>query len=90
MDAVVQPVSVPDQARNTVEIVVHIKEELGDEQRKNLVSELEGARGIISAEFCPLRFHLVVARYDRDIVNSQDVLASFNALNVEARLIGPI
>jgi methyl coenzyme M reductase subunit D len=90
MDAVVQPVSVLNESRNAVEIVIYIKELLGEEQRQNLVTQLEGARGIISAEFCPLRYHLVVARYDRDAVNSQDVLKSFNALNVDARLIGPI
>jgi len=90
MDAVVQPVSTPNEAKNAVEIVVYIKESLGEEQRQYLVTELESARGIISAEFCPLRYHLVVARYDRDAVNSQDVLNSFNSLNVDARLIGPI
>ena len=90
MDAFVQPVSVPNEAKNAVEIVVYIKESLGEEQRQNLVTELQNARGIISAEFCPLRYHLVVARYDRDAINSQDVLNSFNALNVDARLIGPI
>jgi len=90
MDAVVQPVTVPNEAKNIVEIVIYIKEELGEEQRQYLVTELEGAEGIMGAEFCPLRYHLVVARYDRDIVSSQDVLKSINSLNVEARLIGPI
>jgi hypothetical protein len=90
MDQVVQHVSTPALAKNAVEIVVHIKEELGEEQRNNLVTALESAEGVIGAEFCPLRYHLVVARYDRDAVTSQDVLKSFNALNVEARLIGPI
>ena len=90
MDAIAQPVSVPNEAKNAVEIVVYVKEELGEEQRQNLVTELESARGIISAEFCPLRYHLVVARYDRDVVSSQDVLKSFNSPNVEAKLIGPI
>ncbi|MGD2055677.1 MAG: hypothetical protein PVJ15_02645 [Gammaproteobacteria bacterium] len=88
MDQVVQPVN--NAIKNTVEVVVHIQEELGEEQRKSLVSALEHDDGIISAEFCPLRYHLVVARYDRNIVSSQDVLKSFNSLNVNARLIGPI
>ena len=88
MDQVVQ--HMPNEAKNAVEIIVHIKEDLGDDQRKALVSALEGANGIIGAEFCPLRYHLVVARYDRNAVTSQDVLQSFNSLNVEAKLIGPI
>jgi hypothetical protein len=90
MDQIVQPMPVLNEAKNAVEIVVYIKEELEEGQRNNLVAALEGAEGIIGAEFCPLRYHLVVARYNRDAVSSQDVLKSFNALNVEAKLIGPI
>ena len=90
MDQVVQHVSTPALAKNAVEIVVHIKETLDEAQRNNVVTALEGAQGIIGAEFCPLRYHLVVARYDREAISSQDVLKAFNALNVEARLIGPI
>ena len=39
----------------TVEIVVHVEETLGDERRNDLVTALERAGGIKSAEFCPLR-----------------------------------
>ena len=78
------------EAKNAVEVVVHIKEDLGDEQRDLVVSALEKTDGIIGAEFCQLRNHLLLAKYDRDIFSSQDVLKSFNSLNLEARLIGPI
>jgi hypothetical protein len=88
MDTVVQPIS--NEAKNTVEIIVHVKEDLREEQRNNIISALENAEGIIGAEFCPLRHHLVVASYDRDVISSQDVLKNFNSLNVEAKLIGPI
>ena len=66
------------------------KEDLGEEQRKNIVSALENAEGITGAEFFPLRYHLIVASYDRNVISSQDVLKNFNSLNVEAKLIGPI
>ena len=88
MDNAVQPIS--NEAKNTVEIVVHVKEDLGEEQRNLTVSALEKMDGIIGAEFCPLRHHLVVAIYDKDIISSQDVLKSFNSLNLDAKLIGPI
>jgi cell division protein FtsX len=88
MDQVAQ--HMPSEAKNAVEIVVHIKEDLGEEQRKNLVSALEKTDGIITTEFCPLRYHLVLARYDSDVVSSQNVLKSFNSLNVHAKLIGPV
>jgi phosphoribosyl-ATP pyrophosphohydrolase len=88
MDMAVQ--HMPIEAKNAVEIILHIKEDLGEEQRQALVSAMEGANGIMAAEFCPLRYHLIVASYDRDAVSSLDVLKSVNSLNVEAKLIGPI
>ena len=74
----------------TVEIVVHITESLGEHRRDDLVSALEENGGITTAEFCPLRYHLVLVRYDRDMYSSQDVLDLVKAQNVDARLIGPL
>jgi hypothetical protein len=82
--------SIESEPANTVEIVVHISETLGDERRKDLVTALEGEDSIISAEFCPLRYHLMLVRYDRDMSSSQNVLASVKAQNYNARLIGPV
>jgi hypothetical protein len=44
----------------------------------------------MGAEFCLMRNHLVLAKYDRNMMSSQDVLKSFNSLNLDAKLIGPI
>jgi cell division protein FtsX len=88
MDSAVQ--QMPVEAKNVVEVVIYIKADLGEEQRDLVVSALEKSDGIIGAEFCQLRNHLMLAKYDKDIFSSQDVLKSFNSLNLEARLIGPI
>ena len=88
MDNAVQQMVIEE--KNAVEVVVYIKEDLGDEQRDLVVSALEKTDGIIGAEFCQLRNHLMLAKYDRDIFSSQDVLKSFNSMNLDARLIGPI
>ena len=82
--------SIESEPANTVEIVVHISEMLGETRRKDLVTALEGEDSIVSAEFCPLRYHLMLVRYDRDISSSQNVLASVKAQNYNARLIGPV
>jgi cell division protein FtsX len=79
-----------DEQKRAVEVVVHISKDLGDEQRDLVVSALEKTDGIINAEFCPSRNHLVLAKYDKDVFSSQDVLKHFNSLDLEARLIGPI
>ncbi len=80
----------PADEKRVVEVVVYIKKDLGEEQQNLVISALEQTNGIMGAEFCVMRNHLVLAKYDKDIVSSQDVLKSFNSLNLDAKLIGPI
>jgi hypothetical protein len=90
MNQVVQEMPTLNVARNTVEIVVHVSESLDDAQRNNLVAALQQNDRIVSAEFCPLRYHLMLVRYDRDQYSSQDVLNAVSDQKLQARLIGPI
>jgi hypothetical protein len=82
--------SIESEPAHTVEIVVHISEGLDEQQRGNLVAVLNNNTGIVAAEFCPLRYHLMLVRYDKDLYSSQDVLDRVKSQNVTARLIGPI
>ena len=82
--------SIESEPDHTVEIVVHITETLEEQRRGDLVSALEDSGGITTAEFCPLRYHLMLVRYDRDLYSSQDVLGRVKSQNVNARLIGPV
>jgi len=82
--------SVETYPDHTAEIVVHIIETLDEKQREELVNALESNGGITTAEFCPLRYHLMLVRYDRDLYSSQDVLDRVKSQNVDARLIGPV
>jgi hypothetical protein len=82
--------SIETQPEHTVEIVVHITETLGEKQREELVTALEENGGITTAEFCPLRYHLMLVRYDRNTYSSQDVLNRVQSNNINARLIGPV
>jgi hypothetical protein len=82
--------SIENEPDHTVEIVVHITETLREERRGDLVAALEDNDGITTAEFCPLRFHLMLVRYDRDLYSSQKVLDRVTSQNVNAKLIGPV
>ena len=82
--------SIENEPEHTIEIVVHITEDLGEQQRSNLVASLANNDGITAADFCPLRYHLMLIRYNRDLYSSQDVLAKVTSQNVNARLIGPV
>lgn len=75
---------------NNVEVIVHVDETLDQWQRQELVSFLESSDGIESAEFCPLRYHLILVQYDRARMNSRDVLGRVTSRNVHAELIGPV
>jgi hypothetical protein len=88
MDQRVQPINI--DIKNTVELVVHIKEELNEGQRDSLTSALENTAGISDAEFCPLRYHLMIVKYDTDVFSSQDVLRSITSQDIHAQLIGPV
>jgi len=88
MNQIVQPIN--SEARNTVEIVVHVTEGLDEDQRNDLASALKNTNGITGAEFCPLRYHLMLVRYDTNLFSSQDVLRSVSEQDVHARLIGPV
>ena len=82
--------NIENEPDHTVEIVVHITETLGEHRREDLVAALEDSGGITTAEFCPLRYHLMLVRYDRDSYSSRDVLNRVTSQNVSARLIGPV
>jgi hypothetical protein len=75
---------------SNVEVLVHVDETLEEGQRRDLVSFLEAADGIESAEFCPLRYHLMLIQYNRERMNSQEVLSRVTSMNVHAELIGPV
>jgi hypothetical protein len=87
MDQVVHNLPILDEVTNTIEIVVHVSENLEDRQRNNLVVALEEEYGIISAAFCSFRYHLMLVRYDANMYSSQDLLASVRSQNVNARLM---
>jgi allophanate hydrolase subunit 1 len=78
------------EAGRNIEIVVHINESLEEHRRKELVNALEDSDGIYTAEFCPLRYHLMLVQYDRERLSSQDVLNRVTDLRVKAQLIGPM
>ena len=82
--------NIENEPEHTVEIIVHIAESLNEQQRGNLLASLGNNDDIVAAEFCPLRYHLMLVSYDRDLYSSQDVLARVKSHNVNARLIGPV
>lgn len=71
-------------------MVLHIKETLDNVTRNGLQAVMLDDNGVFSAEFCPLRYHLLLVQYDSTQMNSQDVLAIVLAQNFNAQIIAPI
>ena len=75
---------------NDVELIIHVNETLGESRRDELTRSLKSKEGIRSAEFCPLRYHLILVAYDRGHLSSQDILHHVNDQSINAQLIGPV
>ena len=72
-----------------VEVVVHVDVALSDGQRTDLVSHLKGCDGVEDARFTPGRNHLMLIDYDRDQLQSKDVLGYVRETHTAAELVGP-
>ena len=79
-----------EKPNTDVEIVVHVDGELGQTQRGELLDYLTATDGVTTAVFCPLRFHLMLVKYDRTRITSQDVIRRVNSRKIRAELIGPM
>ena len=79
-----------DEPVNHAEVILHIKETLDSTSRNELQAVMLGDHGVFSAEFCPLRYHLLLVQYDRTQMDSRDVLAIVLAQDFTAQIIGPI
>ena len=74
----------------SVEIIVHVDETLGELRRKEIVSSLSATDGIYNARFTPNRDHLMLVEYDRIKYKAQDVLHKVMNQQLHAVLVGPI
>jgi hypothetical protein len=72
------------------EVVVHIDEDLADEQREILEQDLRTLRGILDLSFCRNRHHLMIVQYQPEMVSSTRLIEQVRRLAGRAQLIGPI
>jgi len=78
------------KGNHTVEVIIHIDDDLEEGRRNSLAYSLTERDGIYSAEFCPLRNHLMLVDYDSKQLSSLDVLQFVSGEQVTAQLIGPV
>ncbi len=78
------------RTRPSAEVVIHINETLDGPQREGLKSAMLDLQGVSDAEFCPSRFHLMLAAYDPQQTSSRAVLDQLLRRGLHAQLVGPI
>ncbi|MEA2094943.1 MAG: hypothetical protein U9P11_10315 [Pseudomonadota bacterium] len=74
----------------SVEIVLHVNDTLGEDRRNDLVTSLAANDGVYNACFTPNREHLMRVKYNRIQYKAQDILRKVMSQHVHAELIGPI
>ena len=75
-------------AIHEVEVVIHVDETLGAEERGKLVDRLQQHAGIEHARFTSGRDHLMVINYDTSRLHASDVLNLVKREHLNAELIG--
>lgn len=75
-------------ASTVPEVIVWLPTLLDEPARNALTARLKQEPGINSADFCPLREHLLLVQYQG--INSQDVLGHVRETSADAKLVGPI
>lgn len=75
-------------AIHEVEVVIHVDETLGADERGNLVGRLQEHAGIEHAKFTSGRDHLMVISYDASRLHASDVLNFVKQEHLNAELVG--
>lgn len=73
-----------------VEVVVHVDDVLDEGQQAEMIKQLRDCAGVEDAHFTPGRAHLLLIDYDRDRVQSREVLDYVRQNHTGAELVGPM
>lgn len=82
----VQPLEA--QGRRSVDLVLHINDELDSDRRTMVEKTLATRQGICGAHFHPIRTHLMVVGYDPQEIDSVAILDIVMRQQLEAQLVG--
>jgi hypothetical protein len=78
------------RGRSPTDLLIHVNEALNEDQRKKVVTVLEEIDGVLSAEFSPQRWHLLIVWYDTNFASSRALLDELSRQDLNVQLIGPL
>lgn len=73
---------------NLCDVLVHINETLGEEQKSELEEDMRDLPGVIAPRFNPGQDHLMLVAFNSDMVNHALLLERVQAHGYQAQLIG--
>ena len=74
--------------KNTVDIIIHINEDLNNKERRKLSGEVSQIDGIISAGFEEKLSHLMVVAYDNLKTRHIEIIDGVRNRGLNAQLVG--
>ena len=76
--------------RSPTDLLIHVNEALDEDQRKKVATSLQAIDGVLSAEFSPQRWHLLIVWYDTNRASSRALLDELSRQELHVQLIGPL
>jgi hypothetical protein len=73
---------------NMCDLVVHLNEDLDQDQRQRLEAEFSDRQGIFSAHFSRKHPHMMTVAYDCDAMHSQDIVRVVEGQGWHAQAVG--
>jgi hypothetical protein len=78
------------EAPPRTDIFIDVNEALDEGQRDKVVTALKKIEGVLSAEFTPQQWHLLIVWYDPHCTSSRAIIEQLRLQDVHAQLIGPL
>lgn len=75
-------------AMKMVDVLVHLDETAGHDQREGLEDQLRDMDGVVAATSHDDKPHLLMVEYDPDRVSSAAILAQVKASGLHAEIVG--
>jgi hypothetical protein len=72
----------------TADVTVHIDETIGHGRRTEIVNTIRGKKGVTAVSHHDGKPHLMIIKYDPDVISSQKLLQAVLEQGVHAELIG--
>jgi hypothetical protein len=72
------------------ELVVHVNDDIDEEQCEDFEQEMRSMHGVLDLSFCRNRHHLMIIQYHPELVTSCTIIEQVRRLAGMAQLIGPI